>query len=84
MKQQMEEIQKIIDDTQAPTFENTIIAIENSGQLLGRVNRVFNLLTGANTNPELQKIQEEEAPKLTANNDAIYLNTNLLIAASSM
>lgn len=77
MKQQMEEIQKIIDDTQAPTFENTIIAIENSGQLLGRVNRVFNLLTGANTNPELQKIQEEEAPKLTANNDAIYLNTKL-------
>ncbi|MBC8988430.1 dipeptidyl carboxypeptidase II [Pedobacter sp. N36a] len=77
MKKQMEEIQKIIDDTQAPTFENTIIAIENSGQLLGRVNRVFNLLTGANTNPELQKIQEEEAPKLTANNDAIYLNTKL-------
>lgn len=77
MKQQMEEIQKIIDDTQAPTFENTILAIENSGQLLGRVNRVFNLLTGANTNPELQKIQEEEAPKLTANNDAIYLNTKL-------
>ncbi|WP_222536154.1 M3 family metallopeptidase [Pedobacter polysacchareus] len=77
MKQQMEEIQKIIDDTQAPTFENTIIAIENSGQLLGRVNRVFNLLTGANTNPELQKIQKEEAPKLTANNDAIYLNTKL-------
>ncbi|WGQ11844.1 M3 family metallopeptidase [Pedobacter gandavensis] len=77
MNQQMEEIQKIIDDTQAPTFENTIIAIENSGQLLGRVNRVFNLLTGANTNPELQKIQKEEAPKLTANNDAIYLNTKL-------
>lgn len=77
MKQQMEEIQKITDDTQAPTFENTIIAIENSGQLLGRVNRVFNLMTGANTNPDLQKIQEEEAPKLTANNDAIYLNTKL-------
>ncbi|WP_316840225.1 M3 family metallopeptidase [Pedobacter gandavensis] len=77
MQQQMAEIQKIIDNPEAATFDNTIIAIENSGQLLGRVNRVFNLLTAANTNPELQKIQEEEAPKLTANNDAIYLNTRL-------
>lgn len=77
MKQQLAEIQKVADNTEAPTFENTILGIENSGQLLGRVNRVFNLVTGANTNPELQKIQEEEAPKLTANNDAIYLNTKL-------
>ncbi|MBB2149260.1 M3 family metallopeptidase [Pedobacter gandavensis] len=77
MKQQMEEIQKIVDNQAAATFDNTILAIENSGQLLGRVNRVFNLLTAANTNPELQKIQKEEAPKLTANNDAIYLNTKL-------
>ncbi|WP_073230742.1 M3 family metallopeptidase [Pedobacter caeni] len=77
MKQQMAEISKIADQTEAATFENTILAIENSGQLLGRVNRIFSLITGANTNPELQKVQEEEAPKLTANNDAIYLNTKL-------
>ena len=77
MKQQMEEINKIADNTEAPTFENTIVEIEKSGQLLNRVNMVFTLLTGANTNPELQKLKEEEAPKLTANSDAIYLNTKL-------
>jgi len=72
MKQQMEEIQKIADQTEVPGFENTILAIEKSGQLLNRTSMVFNLLTGANTNPELQKVKEEEAPKLTANTDAIY------------
>ncbi|SDF62767.1 peptidyl-dipeptidase Dcp [Pedobacter terrae] len=77
MKQQMDEIQKIAEQTVAPSFENTILAIEKSGQLLSRTNMVFNLLTGANTNPELQKVKEEEAPKLTANTDAIYLNTKL-------
>ncbi|NII83401.1 MULTISPECIES: M3 family metallopeptidase [unclassified Pedobacter] len=77
MKQQMDEIQKIADQTEAPSFENTILAIEKSGQLLSRTAMVFNLLTGANTNPELQKVKEEEAPKLTANSDAIYLNTKL-------
>ncbi|WP_223833720.1 M3 family metallopeptidase [Pedobacter riviphilus] len=77
MKQQMDEIQKIADQTEVPSFENTILAIEKSGQLLSRTAMVFNLLTGANTNPELQKVKEEEAPKLTANSDAIYLNTKL-------
>lgn len=77
MKQQINEIQKIADQTDAPSFENTILAIEKSGQLLNRTSMVFNLLTGANTNPELQKVKEEEAPKLTANTDAIYLNTKL-------
>ncbi|MGN8055288.1 M3 family metallopeptidase [Pedobacter sp. 22163] len=77
MKQQINEIQKIADQTDAPGFENTILAIEKSGQLLNRTSMVFNLLTGANTNPELQKVKEEEAPKLTANTDAIYLNTKL-------
>lgn len=77
MKQQQAEILKIADQTEPATFENTILAIEKSGQLLGRVNRVFSLVTGANTNPDLQKVQEEEAPKLTANTDAIYLNTKL-------
>jgi len=77
MKQQLAEIKQIADNTEAPTFENTFVAMEKSGQLLSRVSHVFNLLTGANTNPELQKVQEEEAPKLAAANDAVYLNTNL-------
>lgn len=77
MKQQLAEIQKVADNAEAPTFDNTILAIEKSGQLLSRAYHVFSLLTGANTNPELQKVQEEEAPKFAANNDAIYLNTKL-------
>lgn len=77
IKQQLAEIQNIANNPDAPTFENTLVAIEKSGQLLHRVMYVFNLLTGANTNDTLQKVQEEEAPKLAANNDAIYLNTKL-------
>ncbi|MBO9672037.1 MAG: dipeptidyl carboxypeptidase II [Sphingobacteriaceae bacterium] len=77
MRQQLDEIRKIAEQADAPSFENTILAIEKSGQLLSRTSMVFNLLTGANTNPELQKVKEEEAPKLTANSDAIYLNTKL-------
>lgn len=77
MKQQQAEIAKIADNAEAPTFENTLVALEKSGQLLNRVNGVFNLVTSANTNPTLQKVQEEEAPKMAANNDAIFLNTKL-------
>lgn len=74
---QMAETEKIANNPAAPTFANTFIALEKSGQLLKRVNRVFDLLTGAYTNPELQQIESEMAPKLAANSDAIYLNTRL-------
>ena len=77
MQQQLAEVQKIADNTAAPDFDNTVLALEKSGQLLSRANHVFNLLTGANTNPVLQALQEELAPKLAATNDAIYLNTKL-------
>jgi len=77
MKQQLLEIDKIANNPDAPTFENTFVPLEKSGQLLRRVSGVFNLVTGANTNPELQQLQEEEAPKLAATNDAIYLNSKL-------
>lgn len=77
MKIELTEIQKIADDTAAPTFENTMVAMEKSGQMLARVQHVFGLLTGANTNEELQKVQEEIAPKEAAHQDAIYLNAKL-------
>src|SRR5207247_7696618 len=60
-----------------PTFENTIVALERSGELLGRVQRIFSNLPGANTNPELQKIEREMSPKLAAHQDAIHLNRPL-------
>lgn len=77
LKQQLVEIQKIADNPAAPTFENTLVAMERSGMLLRRVSGVFNLLSGANTNPVLQQLSEEVAPKLAENNDAIFLNTKL-------
>ena len=77
MRVHLAEIRKIADNPAAPGFENTFVAMEKSGRLLDRVNNVFNLLTGANTNDELQKIQEEVAPKQAAHQDAIYLDTKL-------
>jgi peptidyl-dipeptidase Dcp len=77
MKQQLEEVEKIADNPAPPTFENTLVALEKSGQLLTRVSLVFNGVTSANTDSVLQQVQEEEAPKLAAQSDAIYLNPKL-------
>src|SRR5476649_2403922 len=77
MKQQLAEIQKIADNADAPTFENTFVAMEKSGVMLYRVMQVFGAVTGANTNDALQKVQEDEAPRLAAHQDAIYLNDKL-------
>ena len=77
IKEQLAEINAIADNKDAPTFENTLVAIEKSGQMLHRVNGVFNLLSGANTNPTLQKVSEEVAPEQSAATDAIFLNTKL-------
>ena len=74
MADQLKEVEPIANNPAAPTFENTIVALERSGQLLGRVDRVFSNLASANTNPQLQKIETEMAPKLAAEQDAIYLN----------
>src|SRR5436853_3919554 len=64
MKRQLAEIETIANRPEAPTFANTIEAMERSGALLTRVNKVFFNLTQSNTNDTLQKIQSEEAPKL--------------------
>jgi peptidyl-dipeptidase Dcp len=77
MAQQQAEIQGIADNHQAPSFENTIVAMEKSGQLLRRVMAVFSGITGANTNDTLQKVRTIEAPKLAAHRDFIFLNTKL-------
>ena len=77
MKQQIDEVQKIADNTEAPTFDNTLVALEKSGQMLSRVNTAFNAVTSANTNDALQKVQEAVAPQLAATHDAIYLNQKL-------
>ncbi len=77
MAEQIDEIGKIADNPDKPTFANTLVAMEKTGQTLSRVQNDFDILTSANTNPELQKIQEAMAPRLAAHNDAIYLNDKL-------
>jgi peptidyl-dipeptidase Dcp len=77
LKEHLAEIEKIANNTEAPTFDNTLVAMEKSGQLLRRVNGVFNMLSGANTDSVLQKLSEEIAPKLAAQQDAVFLNKKL-------
>ncbi|HET6545458.1 MAG TPA: peptidyl-dipeptidase Dcp [Rhodanobacteraceae bacterium] len=77
MKQQLAEIEKIADNPDPATFENTYVAMEKTGAMLHRVLQAFGAVSGANTNDTLQKVQEEEAPKLAAHQDAIYLNPKL-------
>jgi peptidyl-dipeptidase Dcp len=77
MRQQLDEVEKIANNPEPPTFENTYVALEKTGVLLHRVLAVFNAITGANTDDALQKVQEEEAPKLAAHADAIHLNSKL-------
>ncbi|HEV2540919.1 MAG TPA: peptidyl-dipeptidase Dcp [Frateuria sp.] len=77
MRQHLAEIEKIADNPAAPTFENTLVAMEKAGALLKRAMLAFDAVTGANTSDALQKVQEEEAPRLAAHQDAIYLNPKL-------
>ncbi|MBA2249617.1 MAG: peptidyl-dipeptidase Dcp [Chitinophagaceae bacterium] len=77
MRVQLQEIEKIANNSKPPTVDNTLVAMEKSGVLLERVRNIFNLYKDGNTNDELQKVSEEIAPKLAAHRDAIYLNTKL-------
>ena len=77
MKEQLEEIESIANNPEEATFENTLVAMEKSGKTLNRAHSVFGHLASANTNPELQRIEEEEAPKLAAHSDAIFMNDKL-------
>ena len=74
---QKAEIEAIKANPAAPTFENTIVAMEKSGRMLGRVARVFFALTGSNTTDRLDEINTEISPKLTAHGDSITLDPEL-------
>ncbi|MEO1044634.1 MAG: M3 family metallopeptidase [Pseudomonadota bacterium] len=74
---QKEEIQAIIDNPDAPTFENTIVAYEKSGRMLSRVARVFFQLTSANTTDGIDAINTEVSPILSEHGSSITLNPDL-------
>jgi peptidyl-dipeptidase Dcp len=77
MAEQLREMRAIADNPAAPTFENTILAMEKTGALVQRVLAAFSAVTGANTDPALEAVQKEEAPRLAAHHDAIYLDAKL-------
>ncbi|HMD16192.1 MAG TPA: peptidyl-dipeptidase Dcp [Terriglobales bacterium] len=84
MAQQQAEIQSIANNPDAPTFDNTIVALEKSGQLLARATVAFDGVTGANTDDTLQKVRTIEAPKLAAQEDFVYLNTKLFARVAAI
>ena len=77
MAEQTREVRAIADSSAAPTFANTIVAMEKTGALLDRVQSAFSAITGAYTNPAAEKLQQEMAPKMSAHEDAIYLDPKL-------
>ena len=77
MRDQLKEVDVIAGSSEKPTFDNTIVALERTGRLLDRAQRTFQNLNACNTNPEMQKIDKETAPKLAAHADEIHLNPKL-------
>jgi peptidyl-dipeptidase Dcp len=84
MAEQDREMQTIAENSAEPTFDNTLVAMEKSGQLFRRAMSAFSAVSGANTNPVLQKVKAEIAPKLAAHEDAIYLNSNLFARVAAI
>jgi peptidyl-dipeptidase Dcp len=76
-KQHKAEIEAIINNKEKPTFENTIVAFDQAGQLLTKVSNVFFNLTSANTNDTLDQIESEIGPILSKHYDEIYMNPKL-------
>ena len=77
MAEHLKEVQAIAGNAEAPTFDNTIIALEKSGQILSRTSTVFFSLVGVDTNDARKALQAEYAPKLAAHRDAISLDPAL-------
>jgi len=84
MAAQLAEVAAIASATAAPTFDNTVVALERSGSLFRRVGTVFSNLSGAHTNPEMQQVQRTLSPQLAAHSDAIRLNPALFARLSSL
>lgn len=77
MELQAERVTKIAENAEAPTFENTIVALEKSGAELDQARTVFYAIANANTNDTLKVLQKELSPKFASHSDAIYLNDKL-------
>jgi len=83
-KQQLEQVRAIAEQKDPPSFENTLIAMEKSGEILTRVSAVFFNLAGAHTNESIQEIEQAVAPKLARHSDDIYLNEQLFARVETL
>src|SRR5215204_4023192 len=77
MAKNLKEIDHIAGSKAAPTFENTIEALERSGQTLRRVQTVFDIWTGSLSTPEVEKVEADMAPRLAGFSDKIFQNAEL-------
>jgi len=84
MEEEMAEIERIANNPEAATFDNTIVAMERTGVMLSRVSRVFFNMTSANTNDTLNEVRSEISPRLAAHNDQINLNSRLFARVDSL
>ncbi|MBZ9613843.1 M3 family metallopeptidase [Rheinheimera maricola] len=84
MQQHMAEVLAIANNPAPATFDNTLVALEKSGELLTRVSRIFYNLAGSNSNPQRREIQSELAPKMAAHSDNINLNPQLFARIKSL
>ena len=84
MRRQLEEVKAIATNSEAPTFANTIEAMERSGRDLARASAVFYNLTSSHTNDSLQAIKSDLAPKLAAHGDAIALDPALFVRIKAL
>ncbi len=84
MAEQLKEVRAIAENPAAPTFENTLVAMEKTGQLLRRAEAAFSAVSAANTNPTLQKVKAAIAPKMAAHDDAIYLDPQLFVRVKAV
>ncbi|MFM8570714.1 MAG: hypothetical protein ACKOAU_03860, partial [Pirellula sp.] len=83
-KQQLDQVRAIADQVDPPSFDNTLVAMEKSGEILTRVSAVFFNLAGAHTNESIQEIEQAVAPKLARHSDDIYLNKKLFARVESL
>ncbi len=84
MAEELKEVEAIANNPAQPTFDNTIVALERTGELLGRASRAFGILTASLTNPNLQKLETALSPKFAAHRDAIRLNGPLFARIAAL
>lgn len=77
IKQQNEEVNEIVVNRARADFDNTVLALDNCGEILNKVSYVFYALSESDATPEMQKLAEKLSPMLTAQNDELYMNAGL-------